>query len=181
MEPSKISSDDTSDGVCLPSEIDATPNIVTEDQPISPILGVSILHDDNEEKAVGVSTEESSQKRTQEVDIVVDFSMHGQLPGVEKDAVSNGAEEVVHKLDDRCDPIVGNSNSSPSEETAEDNTVDLKCSKTLETIPLPCESSAEGGNDTEAGGLLDPKESVTGDGVEPLNLAGDVSCFFICV
>ncbi|XP_024996031.1 uncharacterized protein LOC112529161 isoform X2 [Cynara cardunculus var. scolymus] len=175
VEPSKISPPDTPDDVHLPSETDATADIVTGDQPISPILGVNLLEDGNEEKTVGFFSEESSQKKTQEVDNMVDCAVDGQLPVFEEDAVSDDAEKVVHKLDGDCDPPVGNCNASPSEQIAEDNPGDLKCSKTLETIPLPCESSAEGGNDAEAGGLLTPRESIAGDGVEPQNLAVNMS------
>ncbi|KAI3828893.1 hypothetical protein L1987_03004 [Smallanthus sonchifolius] len=132
VESRNVSSD-TPDGVQLPSETVAKADVVTEDQPRSPILGVSLLDDDNEKKMqVGFinDSEDSLQK---------------QVPEVEKDTMSDGAEKVVYGLAGDCGSSVGNLNEDPSEQTAEDNS----------------ESP------------LNPKESLAGEnGVEPLNLAG---------
>lgn len=123
-ELSKVSSSDTTDGVQLPSGTVATSDVVAEDQPRSPILGVSLLSDDNKEKVeVGSNSEETSQK---------------QAPVVEQGIYSDGAEKGV--------PF----NAGRSEQTA----------------------------DADSTRLLDPKESKAGeDGMEPLNVSGDL-CFF---
>ncbi|KAI3689697.1 hypothetical protein L2E82_47663 [Cichorium intybus] len=79
VESSKISSPDTTV---------ARVNIVTEDHPRSPILGVSLLHDTNEQK---VEVGGSYQKGTPEVDSAVNHVLDGSLP-----VVKNDAEKSVH-------------------------------------------------------------------------------------
>ncbi|KAK9059229.1 hypothetical protein SSX86_021848 [Deinandra increscens subsp. villosa] len=82
VESSKISSPGTPDGVQLPSGTAAASDVVSEDQPRSPILGVSLLSDDNKEKVKVESTSEGTfQKRA---------------PEIEKDATSDGSKEFVH-------------------------------------------------------------------------------------
>ncbi|KAI7730219.1 hypothetical protein M8C21_023056 [Ambrosia artemisiifolia] len=82
VESSKSSSPDTTDGVQLPSGTVATSDVVTEDQPRSPILGVSLLSDDNKEKVEAGITSEGTFLKV--------------APEVEKGTVSDGAEQVVH-------------------------------------------------------------------------------------
>ncbi|KAJ0945501.1 putative transcription factor interactor and regulator C3H-WRC/GRF family [Helianthus annuus] len=99
VESSKLSSPDTTDGVQLPSGTVATSDVVTDDQPRSPILGVSLLSDDNKEKVeVGSTSEGAFQK---------------QSPEVEKGTVSDGAEKIVHV------------NAGQSEQTGDDESGSL--------------------------------------------------------
>lgn len=142
VESSKISSPVTQEA-----------DIVAEDQPRSPILGVSLLHDDNKEK---VEVGGNCQKGAPQVD-------SSPLPLVKKDS------------DSHDDLPVGSSDVGPSEQTVDVNQSDLKCSKPLETTPLSYDLSEEA-NNADAGGLLDPKESMAGEGgVEPLNLTVNIS------
>ena len=92
-----------------------------EDQPRSPILGVSFVHADNKEKVVaGLSDEGSSQKATPEANSTADIVLDDPLPVVEKSVESDGAEHVVHDLHGHCDPPVENLNVSISEQTTEE-------------------------------------------------------------
>ncbi|PWA57180.1 Agenet-like domain-containing protein [Artemisia annua] len=181
VESSKLSSPDTVGGVQTPTGIVATDD--NEDQPRSPILGVSFVHADNKEKVVaGLSDEGSSPKAIPEADGTTDIVLDDPLPVAEKGVESDGAEHVVHELSGHCDPPVENLNASISEQTAEEPPVGnlnassreqtsegdpggLKCSNALETT-LPCDLSVEQGN-KEEGGPLDPKESKSSEhGVE---------------
>ncbi|GJT97362.1 agenet domain-containing protein [Tanacetum coccineum] len=191
-ESSKISSPDTAGGVQTLAGIVATDDYVTEDQPRSPILGLSLLHTDNKEKVeVGLSNKGSSQNATPGADSTADLALDDSLPVAEKGAESDVAEHVVHELSGHCDSCVENLNASISEQTAEEPPVEnlnassreqtseydlggLKCSNALETT-IPCDSSVERGN-KEEGGLLDPKESKSSeDGVESLGDEQQVS------
>nr|GEV65567.1 hypothetical protein [Tanacetum cinerariifolium] len=191
-ESSKISSPDTAGGVQTLAGIAATDDYVTEDQPRSPILGVSLLHTDNKEKVeVGLSNKGSSQNATPGADSTADLALDDSLPVAEKGAESDVAEHIVRELFGHCDSRVENLNASISEQTAEEPPVEnlnassreqtseydlgvLKCSNALETT-IPCDSSVERGN-KEEGGLLDPKESKSSeDGVESLGDEQQVS------
>ncbi|XP_076953149.1 protein SWOLLEN 1-like isoform X1 [Bidens hawaiensis] len=118
-ELSKVSSSDTTDGVQLPSGTVATSDVVTEDQPRSPILGVSLLSDDSKEKVeVGSNSEETSQK---------------QAPVVEQGIISDGAEKDAHF------------DAGRSEQTADADSarlLDPKESKTVEDGMEPLNLSA---------------------------------------
>jgi hypothetical protein len=82
----------------------------------------------------------------------MELTLRKRAPEVEKDTVSDDAKKVIHGLASDCDTSIENLNVDPSEQTAEDN----------------------------SGSLLDPKESMgEEDGVEPLNLAGDVQFIFV--
>ncbi|KAI3689696.1 hypothetical protein L2E82_47662 [Cichorium intybus] len=72
VESSKISSPDTTV---------ARVDIVTEDHPRSPILGVSLLHDTKQQKV-----EVGDQKETPEVDNAATYVLDGSLPVVKNDA-----------------------------------------------------------------------------------------------
>ncbi|KAI3756524.1 hypothetical protein L1987_56345 [Smallanthus sonchifolius] len=106
VESSKISSPDTPDNVQLPSGTVGTSD-VTEDRPRSPILGVSLLSDDNKEKV--------------EVEFTSEATFEKQASKVEKDTVSDGDEKFVHL------------NAGRSEQTGEDASGSLLDPKELKT------------------------------------------------
>ncbi|GKF80328.1 hypothetical protein Tco_0238930 [Tanacetum coccineum] len=83
---------------------------VTEDQPRSAILGMSLLHTDNQEVEVVLSDNESSQKVTPDADSTADLALDDPLAVVEKGKVSDGVKHVVHKSSGHCDPPVENLN-----------------------------------------------------------------------
>ncbi|GJY42962.1 hypothetical protein Tco_0431175 [Tanacetum coccineum] len=89
----------------------ATDDNVIEDQPRSAILGVSLLHTDNQEVEVVLSDNESSQKVTPDADSTADLALDDPLAVVEKGKVSDGVKHVVHKLSGHCDPPVENLNA----------------------------------------------------------------------
>ncbi|GKE04303.1 hypothetical protein Tco_1396321, partial [Tanacetum coccineum] len=76
----------------------ATDDNVTEDQPRSAILGVSLLHTDNNEVEVVLSDNGSSQKVTPNADSTTYLALDDPLPVVKKGKVSDGVEHVVHEL-----------------------------------------------------------------------------------
>ncbi|XP_071727710.1 uncharacterized protein [Rutidosis leptorrhynchoides] len=166
VESSKASSTDIPDEVQLPSGTDDIVD-VNEDQPTSPILGVSLLYNDNEVKVeVG-----SSKKGPHEVESTLDCASDGCLPLVEKDDVSEDVEKNESKLIGHCDSPVGDSDETLSKQTTEDNQGGHKCSITVETSSISANLPAETSNNADDGGLLVLQKSPGKDEVEPSNLA----------
>ncbi|GKA94698.1 hypothetical protein Tco_0816736 [Tanacetum coccineum] len=107
----KYQSPNTAGYVHTLAGIVATDDNVTEDQPRSAILGVSLFHTDNNEVEVVLSDNGSSQKVTPDADSTADLALDDPLPVVEKGKVSDGVEHVVHELSVHCDPPIENLNA----------------------------------------------------------------------
>ncbi|XP_024984960.1 uncharacterized protein LOC112520708 isoform X2 [Cynara cardunculus var. scolymus] len=153
-ESDKSSTPDTSDGSHLLAG--SLANSETDDQPKSPIFGVSLVHQDyNEKMKVGFSCEGNSQNEIPQVESVVASASMNPSSFDEKEASPDLVKKVVH----RVTPVECCNASQIEQELT--NTDGQECFKILETSPFA--SSAKGGSNSEAGGLEEPKESMIED------------------
>ncbi|KAI3727454.1 hypothetical protein L6452_16068 [Arctium lappa] len=173
VESDSVSSPDTPDGVHLLSGSIATDYIATK----SPIDGLSSVHHDNEKKKeAGFLGDGSSGDESPKVASMIDCASEERLSVVEKRASSDHDGNIVHGMAGHCAPPIENIKAIMSERTQEPNPDDLGCSTTSMMSFLPFDSSGKVGDSVEAGGLEDPKESMSGyHRAAPLSLAVNLS------
>ncbi|KAJ9556247.1 hypothetical protein OSB04_010861 [Centaurea solstitialis] len=148
-ESEKSSTPDTSDGSPLLAGSLATSE--TDDQPKSPILGVSLVHQDYKEKTeVGFPCEGNSKNETPQVESVAVSASMNPSSLDEKEASADLAKNVVHHV-----MPVESCNASRIEQEPT-NADGRECFKVLETSPF--KSSEKGSTNSEAG-LQELKES----------------------
>ncbi|KVH95523.1 Agenet-like domain-containing protein [Cynara cardunculus var. scolymus] len=171
VQSDSVSSPDTPDGVQLLSGSIATDYMATK----SPIHGVSSVHHDNEKKEeAGFFGDGTSGDESPKVASMIDCAAVEPLPVVEKSASTDRDGNVVHQMAGHCARPVDNNHAIMSEQTQEANPDGLGCSTTSVMSSLPFNSSAKVGDIGEAGGLQDPKESISGyHRAAPLSLAAE--------
>ncbi|XP_071690052.1 uncharacterized protein [Rutidosis leptorrhynchoides] len=164
-DSTKNSSPDTLDDVQLPSGAVATAEEVNEDQPRSPILGVSLVHNDNDND--GKMEVGSSKKVTPEVNSTLDCASDGPLPMDENEDGVQLPSGTVDTADDVNEdqprsPILGASS------VRTDNEGKMKVGSSKKLTP-----EVDSTLDCAIDGPLVEKEDVT-DGVERVvhDLAG---------
>lgn len=132
-ELDKRSSPDTSDGHATAE---------ADDQPKSPIFGVSLVHHGTEEKVeIGFPSEGNSQNEILQVESVVASGSENPTSLVENEAYPDLHERVVHVIDVHCVPPVESCNTSE-----------------IETKTVTKNGGHETGNNPQTGGVQDTKE-----------------------
>ncbi|KAI7742706.1 hypothetical protein M8C21_020713 [Ambrosia artemisiifolia] len=130
-----------------------------DEQPKSPIFGVSLVHQGSKDnREVGCPSEGNSKNEFSQVESVVASDSKNPSALVEKEASPNLAEKSVHEIDaDRVIPVES-CNASQIEQEPGTKNGSQDCLKKLKTNPS--DSSEKTGNDSQPGCLQDPKETV---------------------
>lgn len=146
-------------------------NKETDDQPKSPIFGVSLVHQDNKETM--------ENDGILQVESAVASGLRNPSSIVRNEESTDLVEKVVLGIDGHCVKPVESRNTSQSEQEPESNSGGQECIKRLESL---CELSEKNGNTSQARGLHDSNESmVEGEHtVIPLKLH-DLRCFPLSV
>lgn len=159
MKEANSKSSEATDALHLPSGSDFTTNIVIDhdDQPKSPILGVSLQHlDDKEDMEVDLPREASPLNLTSQAASPVS---EGLISEVKESTSADCAGTVQHEMDGRCSLMVDNFPASQSEQAAVAKEVGQGCYEKMEASPIPCDSSIKGGDEAEAVGPENPEET----------------------
>ncbi|KAK1435929.1 hypothetical protein QVD17_01702 [Tagetes erecta] len=131
-----------------------------EEQPKSPIFGVSLVHQHSKETAeVGCPSEGNSQNVYSQVESVVPSVSKDSSALVEKEASPDLVEKAVHEIDAHCLTPIESCNASQSMQEHETKDGSQDYIKNLETNPF--ESSEKTGNISQIGFLQESKEPVS--------------------
>ncbi|KAI3821839.1 hypothetical protein L1987_09412 [Smallanthus sonchifolius] len=127
-----------------------------DEQPKSPIFGVSLVHQGSKENTeVGCPSEGNSQNEFSQVESVVASVTKNSSASVEKEASPDLADKSVHEIDAHCVTPVESCNASQIEQEHGTKNGSNGCFKKVETNP---DSSEKTGNSSQTGCLQEPKE-----------------------
>ncbi|XP_022017922.1 uncharacterized protein LOC110917784 isoform X2 [Helianthus annuus] len=130
-----------------------------EEQPKSPIFGVSLVHQGSKENIqVGGPSEGNSQNEISQVECVVASDSKNPSALVEKEASPDLAEKAIHEIDAHCVTPVESCNASQVEREPGTKNDSQDCSEKLETNPSDLLEKTV--NNSQTGCLQDPKETV---------------------
>ncbi|KAI3687222.1 hypothetical protein L1987_80916 [Smallanthus sonchifolius] len=127
-----------------------------DEQPKSPIFGVSLVHQGIKENTeVGCPSEGNSQNEFSQVESVVASVAKDSSVSVEKEASPDLAEKSVHEIDAHCVTPVESCNASQIEQEHGTKNGNQGSFKKVETNP---DSSEKTGNSSQTGCLQESKE-----------------------